>query len=83
MIEKETTNLQWQIQDGAGNHLMGLRDGVPLFEITRGTTLYNLKILDAPTKERFAKNITTSVQINRLKNKADKICKEHYIPFVS
>lgn len=80
-IQQDTPNLEWEIFDGAGNHIIASRKGVPLFEIKRGSALYNLKILHGPTQERYEKTINTSTQLNRLKNKADKICKEHYIPF--
>jgi len=81
ILQHPTDNLEWEIFDGAGNHLIASRNGVPLFEIKRGAALYNLKILHGPTQERYQKTINTASQLTRLKNKADKICKEHYIPF--
>jgi hypothetical protein len=80
-ICQPTKNLEWQIADKIGNHLIGYHKGIEMFEIKRGSALYSMNILHQPTQTRYEKNISTSTQLNRLKNKADKICKEYYIPF--
>lgn len=82
-IQKPTKNLDWEIFDGTGNHLIASRKGVPLFEIKRGAALYSLKILHTPTQERYEKTINTASHLTRLKNKADKICQEFYLPYES
>lgn len=80
-LQKSTKYLDWEIFDGIGNHLIASRDGVPIFEIKREMVLYSLKILHAPTQERYKNTINTASHLTRLKNKADKICQEHYIPY--
>lgn len=78
-IQTSTKNLDWTAKDLIGNVLVGSHNEKPLFEIKRGTLVYTLKILNEEIKERNKIAFSTSTQLNRLKNKADKICKEHYV----
>ena len=81
-MEKKTPALSWQLGDLVGNELIGFHDGERLFEIKRGTLVYTLYILDEDVKKRNRITFSTSTQLNRMKNKADKICQEHYIPYL-
>ena len=79
-IQSPTKNLKWSAKDLVGNVIVGFHDDKPLFEIKRGTLVYTLTILDKKVAKRNKLPFSTSTQLNRVKNKADKICKEHYIP---
>lgn len=81
-IQASTKNLNWTAKDLVGNILVGAHKGRILFEIRRGILVYTLTILDKKVKGRNKLPISTSTQLTRVKNKADKICKEHYIPYL-
>lgn len=79
-IQASTKNLQWAAKDLVGNVIVGYYEDTPLFEIKRGTLVYTMTILDKSVAKRNKLPFSTSTQLNRVKNKADKICQEHYIP---
>ena len=76
LLEADTKRMKWKL--GGGASVMGFLDGKPAFEIKRGVVTYGLRVLPV-LRERATKagvgNLFSSVGVQQLKEKAEKILK--------
>ena len=69
--------VSWSNPDGKGIKYIGKYNDSNLFEINRGITLFHLKIISKEIlHESWRTNAHTSIYIDNLKEKADKLLKE-------